>query len=286
MKKHNIVGIGEIVWDMLPAGKQLGGAPVNFAFYAQELGAQSIIVSAVGHDALGDEILERVTGYGMDISAIQRNTYPTSTVDITLTGDGIPTYVICEQVAWDYIDHSPAIDQIIAQADAVCWGSLAQRNGVSGKNMQDIIALAPAGCLKVFDINIRLNYFSEEVVRKSIEQADILKLNEDELPKVADLFGLKGDDLKIIRQLIEQFQLTFVVYTKGAECSIVVGKDGQISHIDTPKVEVADTVGAGDAFTATFVTMLLQGAPMEECHRRAVEISAFVCTQNGAITPL
>jgi fructokinase len=131
-----------------------------------------------------------------------------------------------------------------------------------------------------------LNYFSEEVVRRSIEQADILKLNEDELPKVADLFGLKGDDLKIIRQLIEQFQLTFVVYTKGAECSIVVGKDGQISHIDTPKVEVADTVGAGDAFTATFVTMLLQGAPMEECHRRAVEISAFVCTQNGAITPL
>lgn len=286
MKKHRIIGIGEMVWDMLPAGKRLGGAPVNFAFYAQALGAKALIVSAVGQDTLGDEILETVKGFGMDISAIQRNRYPTSTVEITLAGEGIPSYVIREQVAWDYIDHSASMDKIISQADALCWGSLAQRNTISRRNMQEMIGLAPASCLKVFDINIRLHYFSEEVVRQSLVHADILKLNEEELPKVAALFALKGDDGAMIRQLMEQFGLSYIVYTKGAECSMVFQKDGAVSYIATPKVDVVDTVGAGDAFTATFVTLLLQGAPMEECHRRAVDISAFVCTQNGAITPL
>lgn len=275
-----------MVWDMLPAGKQLGGAPVNFAFYAKELGAESFVISAIGEDAAGDEMLQKVSALGMDISAVQRNAHPTSTVDITLTGDGIPTYVIREQVAWDYLEQTPHIQEVMKDADAVCWGSLAQRNDVSQKNMQAMISMAPEGCLKIFDINIRLHYYSQEVVRSSIEQADILKLNEDELPKVAELFKMTGEDEQIIEQLLEKFGLKYVIYTRGAESSTVVGRDGSFSKIKTPRVQVADTVGAGDAFTATFVTTLLQGFSLEDSHRRAVNVSAFVCTQNGAIASL
>ena len=231
MGKPKIVGIGELLWDVLPAGRRLGGAPVNFAFYAQEQGAEACIVSAVGQDASGDELLGGIAALGLGVRAVQRNAHPTSTVEVTL--------------------------------DA-----------------------APVGCLRLFDINLRLNYYDERIVRDSLERADILKLNEDELPVVARFFGLEGAAERVVAQLVERFSLRYVVFTEGGRGSRVTAADGRTSYLATPRVEVADTVGAGDAFTATFAASLMQGLPMEECHRRAVAVAAFVCTRHGAIAPL
>ena len=252
MGKPKIVGIGELLWDVLPAGRRLGGAPVNFAFYAQEQGAEACIVSAVGQDASGDELLGG----------------------------------IAEQVAWDYIERTAEADAAVAGAAVVCWGSLAQRNAVSRRTILALVDAAPVGCLRLFDINLRLNYYDERIVRDSLERADILKLNEDELPVVARFFGLEGAAERVVAQLVERFSLRYVVFTEGGRGSRVTAADGRTSYLATPRVEVADTVGAGDAFTATFAASLMQGLPMEECHRRAVAVAAFVCTRHGAIAPL
>ena len=286
MKQPKIIGIGEIVWDMLPAGKQLGGAPVNFAFFAKELGAVAYAISAVGDDELGNETLERASATGVDISLIQRNALPTSRVLVTLDEKGIPQYEIVEGVAWDAIECREQELALVGDADVICWGSLAQRSETSRKSILAMIDAAPKSSIKVFDINIRQHFYSREVVEESLRRADILKLNEDELPLVAELFGKKGKESEIIKALIADFDLQQVVLTCGAAYSEVYSKEGLVSHIATPKVTVADTVGAGDSFTATFVTLLWKGLSIGEAHAKAVEVSAFVCTQNGAIAPL
>ena len=286
MGKPKIVGIGELLWDVLPAGRRLGGAPVNFAFYAQEQGAEACIVSAVGQDASGDELLGGIAALGLGVRAVQRNAHPTSTVEVTLDAAGVPAYRIREQVAWDYIERTAEADAAVAGAAVVCWGSLAQRNAVSRRTILALVDAAPVGCLRLFDINLRLNYYDERIVRDSLERADILKLNEDELPVVARFFGLEGAARAGCAQLVERFSLRYVVFTEGGRGSRVTAADGRTSYLATPRVEVADTVGAGDAFTATFAASLMQGLPMEECHRRAVAVAAFVCTRHGAIAPL
>ena len=286
MGKPKIVGIGELLWDVLPAGRRLGGAPVNFAFYAQEQGAEACIVSAVGQDASGDELLGGIAALGLGVRAVQRNAHPTSTVEVTLDAAGIPAYRIREQVAWDYIERTAEADAAVAGAAVVCWGSLAQRNAVSRRTILALVDAAPVGCLRLFDINLRLNYYDERIVRDSLERADILKLNEDELPVVDRFFGLEGAAERVVAQLVERFSLRYVVFTEGGRGSRVTAADGRTSYLATPRVEVADTVGAGDAFTATFAASLMQGLPMEECHRRAVAVAAFVCTRHGAIAPL
>ena len=286
MGKPKIVGIGELLWDVLPAGRRLGGAPVNFAFYAQEQGAEACIVSAVGQDASGDELLGGIAALGLGVRAVQRNAHPTSTVEVTLDAAGVPAYRIREQVAWDYIERTAEADAAVAGAAVVCWGSLAQRNAVSRRTILALVDAAPVGCLRLFDINLRLNYYDERIVRDSLERADILKLNEDELPVVARFFGLAGAAERVVAQLVERFSLRYVVFTEGGRGSRVTAADGRTSYLATPRVEVADTVGAGDAFTATFAASLMQGLPMEECHRRAVAVAAFVCTRHGAIAPL
>ena len=286
MGKPKIVGIGELLWDVLPAGRRLGGAPVNFAFYAQEQGAEACIVSAVGQDASGDELLGGIAALGLGVRAVQRNAHPTSTVEVTLDAAGVPAYRIREQVAWDYIERTAEADAAVAGAAVVCWGSLAQRNAVSRRTILALVDAAPVGCLRLFDINLRLNYYDERIVRDSLERADILKLNEDELPVEARFFGLEGAAERVVAQLVERFSLRYVVFTEGGRGSRVTAADGRTSYLATPRVEVADTVGAGDAFTATFAASLMQGLPMEECHRRAVAVAAFVCTRHGAIAPL
>lgn len=286
MKKPKIVGIGELLWDVLPGGRRMGGAPVNFAFYAREGGADAHVVSAVGTDESGTELLDRISRLGIDTSAVERNDHPTSTVEVTLDGAGVPTYRIREEVAWDYIVQTPATDAAVAGADAICWGTLAQRNAVSRASIGEIIAAAPEGCLRLFDINLRLDYYDETVIRQSLEAADILKLNEDELPVVARYFSLGNDPEQAIRQLLKRFALRYVVFTEGSRGSRITAADGETSYMETPRVKVADTVGAGDAFTAAFAVSLLNRLPLTACHRRAVEVAAFVCTQHGAIAPL
>lgn len=286
MKKHKIVGIGELLWDVLPGGKRMGGAPVNFAFYTHVLGAEASVVSAIGNDASGDELLAQLATLGLDLSALQRNDHPTSRVEVVLDATGVPTYNICENVAWDYISCTQQALETLSNADAVCWGSLAQRAATSKASILQLVDAAPDTCLKVFDINLRLNYYDRTGVLGSIERADILKLNEDELPIVARFCGIEGDVEQQLARIIERYALRYIVFTEGAKQSRVMDASGHLSTLATPHVTVADTVGAGDSFTATFTTLLLQGLPMEECHRCAVEVSAYVCTQQGAIAPL
>ena len=281
-----IIAIGEIVWDCLPAGKQLGGAPLNFAFFAKELGAQAYAVSAVGVDELGDETLQVASATGVNLDFVQRNDLPTSRVLVTLDDKGIPQYEIVEGVAWDAIECPDSALELVRDASVICWGSLAQRTEKSRQSVLSMLAAAPASCLKVFDINIRQHYYSPEVIKTSLDYADILKLNEDELPLVAEMLGMTGNEDEVISEIIEKYSLKYVVYTHGADFSRVYGAEGLLSHQDTPKVTVADTVGAGDSFTAVLVTSLLQGKDITAAHALAVEVAAFVCTQHGAINSL
>lgn len=286
MKKLKVIAVGEIVWDMLPAGKQLGGAPLNFAFFSKELGAEAYAVSAIGNDVLGDETLAVASATGVNLDYLQRNNLPTSRVLISLDNAGVPQYEIVENVAWDALECPQMILDLVKDASVMCWGSLAQRSVTSRQSVLAMLSAAPKECVKVFDINIRQHYYSREVIETSLGYADILKLNEDELPLVASILGLSGPEHDIVSQLIEKYALKYLVYTHGADFSEVFSATGEYSHVPTPKVKVVDTVGAGDSFTAVFVTSILQGLSMAESHARAVEVSAYVCTQNGAINPL
>ena len=270
-----VLGIGEIVWDCLPGGRKLGGAPVNFAYHCKELGAESYPVSAVGKDALGDETLSQCRSYGLCTDYIGRNSLPTSRVLVTLDAAGVPSYEIVRNVAWDALEANPKLLSLAAMAAAVCWGSLAQRNSGSRSAIMKILDAVPKDAIRVFDINIRQDYYSREVVEESLEKATILKLNEDEL------LGAKDIDA-----IIKRYSLDYLIYTSGASFSEIYSPEGMVSHIETPKVKVADTVGAGDCFTAAFVTSLLRGETPSEAHAKAVAMSAWLCTLPGAINPL
>lgn len=283
---NKVIAIGEIVWDCLPSGKQLGGAPLNFAFFAKELGADAYAVSAVGNDELGDETLSVATTTGVCLDYVQRNDLPTSRVLVTLNNAGIPQYEIVEGVAWDAISVADEALELVADASVICWGSLAQRSEKSRESVLALLDAAPDTCVKVFDINIRQHYYTREIIEASLMRANILKLNEDELPLVAQMLGVEGNEKEVVLALMDIYSLKYLIYTHGADFSEVYSADGEYSHVPTPKVSVADTVGAGDSFTAVFVTSLLLGKSMKESHELAVDVSAFVCTQNGAINPL
>ena len=281
-----IIGIGEVVWDCLPDGKKLGGAPINFSFFAKESGADSYPISAIGNDDLGDDTLAELKKTGLDLSYISRNDYPTSKVLISLDAAGVPQYEIVENVAWDAMECTPATIELISDADAVCWGSLAQRSEKSRVAIGQMIDAAPKSALRVFDINIRRHFYSKEIVEESLQKANVLKLNEDELPLIISLFSLPADFSVALAEMIVRYSLKYVIFTQGAVCSSIYDATGEVSNIATPKVEVVDTVGAGDSFTATFVVNILKGASIVEAHRKAVEVSAYACTQAGAINPL
>lgn len=284
MKK--ILGIGELVWDVFPSGKQLGGAPVNFAYFAKELGAEAYPVAALGNDELGDEAMEVVRPSGLKLDFIQRNSLPTSRVLVTTDEEGVPQYEIVENVAWDAMECTPEILDLASQADVICWGSLAQRSRKSRESILAMVDAAPENCLRVFDINIRQNFYSAEIIHESLNRADILKLNEDELPIVSEIFNIEGTQAEQIASIISKYNLKSVIFTQGAVCSEVYDAAGLVSRMETPKVNVADTVGAGDSFTATYITAVLLGKSIAEAHALAVKVAAFVCTQNGAINPL
>lgn len=281
MSKPVIIGLGEIVWDCLPEGKKLGGAPVNFAFHAQQLGADSYPVSAIGNDDLGKETIETCLGYGLRLDYLQKNDLPTSRVLVSLDENGSPRYQILENVAWDDLKATPEVLALASRADAICWGSLAQRSEASREAILRILDAVPAGAMKVFDVNLRQHYYGKEVVTASLERATVLKLNEDELPEIEKLTGLDG-----IPAIIHKFSLDYLIYTCGAAFSEVYGPDGLLSHMETPKVKVADTVGAGDSFTAAFIASILKGESVADAHARAVKVSARVCENHGAMVHL
>ena len=283
MKKNLIIGLGEALWDMLPEGKKLGGAPANFAYHAGQFGLDTLAVSALGEDKLADETIEALEKNGLNY-LMPRVPYATGTVLVTLTGNGIPTYEIKENVAWDNIPFTPEIEEAAAGCRAVCFGSLAQRNVVSRGTIQRFLDATPADCLKICDINLRQQFFSKEVLEDSFHRCNILKINDEELVVVSRMFGYQElDDAKVCQQIVKDYNLQLLVLTCGTNGSYVFTADGQQSYQPTPKVEVADTVGAGDSFTGSFCAAVLNGKPIAEAHRIAVEVSAYVCTQNGAM---
>ncbi|MCK3685567.1 carbohydrate kinase [Maribellus sp. YY47] len=279
--KYKIAGIGEILWDILPQGKVLGGAPGNFAYHAAMLGADGYIFSAVGNDGLGREIISRLSGYNIHLQ-IETLNYPTGVVDVTLNEAGIPQYEITEQVAWDFIPFSAQIAGLAKQMDAVCFGSLAQRSEISKASITKFVSLVPDSALKVFDINLRQHYYSKTLITESMQLANVLKINDEELRTIADMYELPGDDLLVCRQLAKEFNLKMVACTYGANGSLLCSLS-ESSFMETPQVAVKDTVGAGDAFSAALIVGILNGFPMKRCHEMAVQLSAYVCTQDGAM---
>lgn len=283
MKKiFKVAGIGELLWDMLPEGKQLGGAPTNFGYHAFHSDCRAFVISAVGADISGDEILERFDDLGLDKSFVQQTgSYPTGTVTVSLDTNGIPAYLIHENVAWDRIAWNISLEALAKEVDAVCFGSLAQRNPESRQTILNFLKSTKPDCLKVFDINLRQAFYSREIILQSLELSDILKLNDDELPVVARLLDLKGSDEELLSQLMQLFGLKLIALTKGAKGSLLYTKNEQ-SFMDVPKVKIADTVGAGDSFTAVLVAGLLQNHDLKKIHEKATQVAAFVCTQKGA----
>lgn len=282
IKKYTVLGMGEVLWDMLPTGKVLGGAPVNFAYHAAQLGAMGVAISAVGDDELGREIMNTVDEKGIK-NCIAVNNYPTSTVGVTLK-EGKPEYTIYENVAWDFIELLPEAIQVLKEADAICFGTLAQRSWNSREAIQAALKLVPQNCLKVYDINLRQKYYSKELIQASLSVANVFKINDDEVELFKELFGLEGTETEVCQKIKETYSLNYLALTKGESGSYLFGKD-EVSFLPTPVVTVEDTVGAGDSFTSAMVMGILNKRPLKEIHQKAIEISAFVCTQKGA-TPV
>ena len=282
--KQYVIGLGEVLWDCLPEGKKLGGAPANFAYHAgQFLGSENTIaISALGEDTLAEETEEALNQHNLNY-LMPHVPYPTGTVQVTLTGDGIPTYDIKENVAWDNIPFTPQIEEIASRARAVCFGSLAQRNVVSRENIHRFLDKTPKDCMKIFDINLRQQFYSKEVIRESLRRCNVLKINDEELVILGRMFGYPGLDIENKCWLIlGKYNLDMLVLTCGTNGSYVFSP-GQMSFQETPKVTVADTVGAGDSFTGSFCASILSGKSIPEAHKIAVNVSAYVCTQNGAM---
>ena len=282
MENRIIVGLGEALWDCLPEGRKIGGAPANFAYHASQFGYEAHAVSAVGNDALGDETIEALKANGLKL-CMPRVDFPTGQVLVSLDEDGVASYDIKEGSAWDNIPFTPEMVQLAGRCSAVCFGSLAQRNEVSRNAIYRFLNATPKGCMRIFDINLRQNFYSKEVIQESLRRCNVMKINDEELVIIGRMFGYPGLDIENKCWLIlGKYNLDMLVLTCGVNGSYVFSK-GAMSFLETPKVEVADTVGAGDSFTGAFVASILSGKTIPEAHRIGVNVSAYVCTQNGAM---
>lgn len=282
-----VVGMGEALWDVLPEGKKIGGAPANFAYHVSQFGLPSCVVSAVGDDALGKEIIENFTSKGLN-QLIAEVPYPTGTVQVEIDPAGVPQYEIKENVAWDNIPYTAHLKMLAEKTKAVCFGSLAQRNVVSRNTINRFLDAMPQNedTLVVFDVNLRQGFYNKEILCNSMKRCNILKINDEELVTVSRMFGYPGIDLQDkCWILLGKYNLKMLILTCGINGSYVF-TPGNVSFQPTPKVEVADTVGAGDSFTAAFIASILKGKSVQEAHSTAVQTSAFVCTKKGAMPTL
>lgn len=284
--RFKIVGIGELLWDLLPGGRQLGGAPANFAYHTAALGAEGSLVSRVGNDEPGREALEHLKKSGVRIDGIEVDqTLPTGTVQVEVAADGQPHYEICENVAWDELRGESAARRAVGEADAVCFGSLAQRSERSRRTIQSLVASASPEALRILDVNLRQTYFSKQLVEESLALANVLKVNETELPKLAGMLGLTGDEREQIQQLAGRHALQVIAYTRGGSGSLLF-RDGSWSDHPGIRREVVDTVGAGDSFTSAMTLGLLSGWGLDQINDSANRVAAYVCICAGAMPPL
>ena len=276
----SIIGLGEVLWDMFPGQKKvLGGAPANFAWHASKLGFDGCVVSAVGKDKLGEELLDVLAKRKLH-SFIETVEYPTGTVQVTLDGKSVPQYEICENVAWDNIALTKRAEELAMNCKAFYFGTLAQRSEVSRITTRRLLELVPKDAYRIFDLNLRQHFYSKEIIHFSLQNCDMLKINDEEVAETARIFELgKMSEIEICRHLLKAYNLKIVMETKGAAGSYIFA-NGETSYLETPKVQVVSTVGAGDSFTGSFVASLLLGKNLRQAHQKAVEVSAQVCASN------
>lgn len=282
-----IVGIGEVLWDCLPQGREIGGAPANFAYHTAQFGLEAMAVSAVGNDQLGKDIKDVFTGKGLK-HLLETVDFSTGKVLVKVDASGIPTYEIKENVAWDNIPYSVELDAEARRCNVVCFGTLAQRSPKSRQTIRRFIDAMPSDreCYKIFDINLRQHYYDKNMIVESLQMCNVFKINDEELTVLKDILGYGNmPEREVSRRLLHDYELKYLILTCGTDGSFVFTKDAE-SYLDTPQVKVADTVGAGDSFTAAFIASILKGKTMEEAHKVAVEVSAYVCTKQGAMSLL
>jgi fructokinase len=285
--RYLCIGLGEVLWDLLPGGRQLGGAPANFAYHAHALGAESLVISRVGRDDLGRDLVEHLNALGLVTSGISVDpAAPTGTVSVTLDPTGQPTYTIHTDVAWDFLEAGPEVLRAAAGADAVCFGTLAQRHPVARDSIRRVLQATRPEALRIFDINLRQRFWSREVIVESLALANVLKLNDEELPILMDLLGWPcEDDQGLMARLAQRFDLRAVALTRGARGSLLWTADRSWNWPGSD-LKVADTVGAGDSYTAALALGLLSGKSPEDILRIAHRVADFVCTQPGATPPM
>lgn len=288
MQRFRIAGLGEILWDVFPDAAHFGGAPANFSCSAAGVGGDLVdvlMISAVGQDAEGDRAIQELHQRNVDTSFVQRNLYPTGQVIVQLNERGEASYRFLENIAWDHLQYNQALEDLAKSLDAICFGTLGQRASESEQTVRRLLQATRPDCLKIFDINLRPPYWTPEVIRASLPLADVLKLNNDEIRILGSLLELTGTDEDIARGILQQFPLKWLVLTRGANGSAIFGQSGEHSEIAGQPVNVVDTVGAGDAFTAALSIGLLLKRPLSEVHQRASQVASWTCTQPGA-TPL
>lgn len=283
--RSTIVGLGEVLWDVFPDGPQFGGAPANFACSAAELGGSAVdafIVGSVGRDDLGTRAVELLQSHGVRTDFVSQVDQPTGQVLVTLDAAGRPSFEITQDAAWDNVVWSEAIAQLAARADAVCFGTLGQRGGIARDTIQRFVRTTRPDCLRILDINLRPPFWTEDVVRQSLVLANVLKLNDTELPTVAGILGWQGSNHDLLERLLAQFSLHLVALTRAEQGAVLVSGLGETSDLPAQPTTIADTVGAGDAYTAALAIGLLRDLPLAQTNAWAIRVAAFVCSQAGA----
>lgn len=287
MPRPLIVGIGEVLWDVFPDGEHFGGAPANVVMHAAALGAEAFMISAVGPDARGDAALARLDAAGVNRTGVTRLLgHPTGVVNVRVDANGQPSFEIAADVAWDYIPWSRDVELIAKSAEAICFGTLAQRSGVSRSTIKRAVRATLRREWRLFDVNLRQNYFDEDVVLTSLDMANAIKLNVEELPVIARLCRLSAEGVvEQLKMLCEWFGLRIAALTRGSAGSVLVTPD-EVCECAAPITLIRDTVGAGDAFTATLLVGLLHRRTLAEISERANAVAAYVCSQPGATPPI
>jgi len=283
-----IVGLGEILWDVFPDGARFGGAPTNFACTAAGIGEQGFrigMVSAVGDDQQGLQARQILEDRHVDVSGIGCVDQPTGRVDVVVHDHGQASYEFLMDAAWDHIQWSDSLSAIARRADVVCFGTLGQRAPTSRSTIRRFLKLTPTSCIRILDVNLRPPFWTDDILRDSLPLANVLKCNDEELPILSNLLQVKGSDSDQLRTLIERYELRLAILTRGANGSLIVDQSGETSELSAATVQINDTVGAGDAFTAAVAIGFLESQSLSAIHRCASEVAAWVCTQSGA-TPV
>ena len=285
--KRTVIGLGELLWDLLPTGKQLGGAPANFAYWSTVLGERGLVASRIGCDELGSEAMEYLARAGVDSSRVQLDSsHPTGTVRVEVSETGQPDFTIHQPAAWDFLEWTSEWENLATRAAAVCFGSLAQRSPGSREAIARFVEAAPAGALILFDVNLRQSFYSEEVLAQSLKRSRVVKLNSGEFPVVMNELGLRHTgELASARRLISEFDLGLVCLTRGDRGSLLVTDADSVEH-DGFKVEVVDTVGSGDAFTAALAHHYLKGSSLETMGNAGNRLGSWVASRAGAMPPI